>query len=93
MTLHTGRSGRWVMVFAVVCLVSAMGLVNSTHRCRIQYAQLQQLELQRWALQEDYSRLLLQHSTLAAPHRVDELARESLKMTPPSFERYRVVGR
>ena len=93
MSLPLDRSGRLVVLLALVCMVSAMGLVSSTHRSRVHYTRLQQLELQRWALQEDYSRLLLQHSTLASPHRVDELARESLNMTPPSFERYRVVDR
>lgn len=84
---------RWIVGLSMVALVSALGLVASTHRARDQYAELQRLELQRWNLEEDYSRLLLEYSTRAAPHRVDRLAREDLQMTVPDLARYRVVRR
>jgi len=49
------------------------------------------LESQRWAAQEDYSRLLLQESTLASPHRVLSIATEQLGMRVPGMGADRVV--
>ena len=41
-------------------LVSALAVVASTHHVREGYARLQDLELRRWELQEQYTRLLLE---------------------------------
>lgn len=84
---------RAVMLLAGVVLVSALALVRSTHATRTHYAQLQQLELERWRLQEDYSRLLLEESTLASPHRVLEVSADSLNMAPPQLDVTQVVRR
>jgi cell division protein FtsL len=77
---------------ACLVVVSALVLVGSTHYCRVQYAELKRLEDRQWALQEDHSRLLLEHSTWAAPHRVHRLAQEELRMAAPALDRYQVVG-
>jgi cell division protein FtsL len=82
---------RWVAILAAAVLLSALGVLGTTHRARSQYAELQQLELRRWHLQEHYSRLLLEYSTRAAPHRVHRFAMEELGMTKPDLKRYRVV--
>ena len=86
-------SGRRVAFLAAVALLSALGIVGNTHKARSQYAELERLELQRWTLQEQYSRLLLEYSTQAAPHRMHRLARDELRMTAPDLARYRVVQR
>lgn len=86
-------SWRLVALLASVALVSALALVDSTHRARGQYADLQRLEAERWQLQEDYSRLLLEASTLASPHRVVEVSAGELGMIPPPLETLRVVER
>jgi cell division protein FtsL len=43
-------------------------------------------------LQEDYSRLVLEYSTLSAPHRVSAISRESLTMTSPDTGAIKVVA-
>ena len=56
------------VVFAL-SLGSALMVVSETHQTRLLFAQLQTLEGERWQLQEDYSRLVIEYSTLwcAAP--------------------------
>ena len=72
-------------------VLSALGLIYSSHLCRQFYAELQELEASRWELQEDYSRLMLEHSTLASPHRVATIAHDSLAMRRPLLDPARVV--
>jgi cell division protein FtsL len=43
------------------------------------------LELQRWQLQEQYTRLLLEMNTWAAPHRVGQIASDTLSMNAPDL--------
>lgn len=73
----------FLIMLVVFLLASSLGLVASTHHVRDGYAQLQSLELQRWQLQEQYTRLLLEMNTWAAPHRVGRIASETLSMTAP----------
>lgn len=79
------------LALAVACVGSALGVVYSSHACRTYYATLQTLESERWAAQEDYSRLLLQESTLASPHRIVSIATEQLGMRVPGVGADRVV--
>lgn len=75
------------------CLLSAFAVVASTHACRALYGELQTLEAQRWYLEEEYSRLLLEQSTWASHHRIETVAAETLGMTPPPLSHTRVVSR
>ena len=79
-------------VLFALCLVSALMVVKETHETRLLFAQLQTLEGERWRLQEDYSRLVLEYSTLSAPHRVSELSVTALAMTPPDTGAIKVVA-
>ncbi|MEL0151977.1 MAG: cell division protein FtsL [Halieaceae bacterium] len=76
----------------VLCLGSALMVVSETHQTRLLFAQLQTLEGERWQLQEDYSRLVIEYSTLSAPHRVSELSVTSLAMASPDTGAIRVVA-
>lgn len=75
-----------------LCLMSAMRVVSETHQTRLLFAQLQVLESERWRLQEDYSRLVLEYSTLSAPHRISELSVTSLAMASPDTAAIKVVA-
>jgi cell division protein FtsL len=44
-------------------------------------------------LQEDYGRLLLEHSTWASHYRVEKVAAEELGMQPPALAQLKVVPR
>ena len=73
-------------------VISALSVVKETHQTRLLFASLQAQESERWQLQEDYSRLVLEYSTLSAPHRVSAISRTSLTMTSPDTGTIRVVA-
>ena len=75
----------------IAIVISALSLVQETHETRMLFATLQAQESERWQLQEDYSRLVLEYSTLSAPHRVSAISRTSLTMTSPDTGAIRVV--
>ena len=86
-TAHTPSAGLvWVnaglMGLIVVC---AFGVIQSSHACRQLYAKLQVLESSRWYMEEDYGRLLLEQSTWASFHRVEQVAEQNLSMRPPTI--------
>ena len=66
-------------------LLSAFSIIASTHRSRALYAQLQELESQRWFLDEEYSRLLLEQSTWASHYRIANEAGRSLGLRAPTL--------
>ena len=72
-------------------LLSSLSLVETSHRCRSLYASLQRMEVDQWNLQEQWSRLLLEESTWAAHHRVEQLARQRLNMHLPASVELEVV--
>ena len=73
-------------------LVSALAVVASTHNVREGYARLQDLELRRWELHEQYTRLLLEVNTWAAPHRITQIASETLSMQAPDLSLSQVIA-
>lgn len=88
----SGRQRLLVGVTTILLVATAFGVIRSTHACRELYAELQTLEATRWHLQEDYSRLLLEHSTWASHHRVEKAAGDALGMRAPDLESYKVVA-
>ena len=73
-------------------LASALAVVASTHHVREGYARLQHLEVQRWELQEHYTRLLLEVNIWAAPHRINQIASETLSMQAPDLSLSQVIS-
>ena len=73
-------------------LVSALAVVSSTHHVREGYARLQDLELRRWELHEQYTRLLLEVNTWAAPHRINQIASETLFMQAPDLSQSQAIA-
>ena len=86
------RSIATMVLIACGLMLSSLALIASTHSVREDYARLQMLELERWQLQEDYTRLLLEMNTWAAPHRIEQLAGEQLSMRPPDLSLSKVVS-
>lgn len=71
-----------LLVFA-----SAFAVIGSTHRSRALYAELQRIEAERWGLDEEYSRLLLEQGTWASYHRIASEAQTALGLAPPAHQR------
>ena len=80
-----------VGLLGIGLIISALAVVASTHQVRSDYARLQALELQRWELQEQYTRLLLEINTWAAPHRISQIASDALSMQAPDLSLSQVV--
>jgi len=79
-------SVRWLaLVLALLAAVvaSAMAVVESKHRSRSLFVELQELERERDALNVEWGRLRLEQGTWATHGRVERLARERLDMREP----------
>ena len=87
------RGWRLALALLAIALASSFGVVHATHECRQLYARLQDLEATRWYLDEEYSRLLLEQSTWASPHRVEQVAERDMGMAPPALDQLRVLER
>lgn len=87
------RSGWWALNLGLglAVLLTAVSVVETSHRCREMYARLQDLQLAQWDMQEQWGRLLLEQSTWASHYRVEQLARRQLKMRLPAIAEMRVV--
>lgn len=81
----------WLSLLAGLSLVSALAVVQTSHACRELHTELQRLEVEQWALQEDYGRLLLEQSTWASHYRVQRMASSELGMQAPEPSHIRVV--
>lgn len=79
-------------LLGISLIISALAVVASTHQVRSDYARLQALELQRWELQEQYTRLLLEINTWAAPHRISQIASDALSMQAPDLSLSQMVA-
>jgi cell division protein FtsL len=90
---HRGGRGWWYLnlALAAALLSTAVSIIDTSHQCRQHYARLQALETRQWHMQEQWGRLLLEQSTWAAHHRVEQLARRELGMRLPGVEELRVV--
>lgn len=69
------------MVFA-----SAVEVVYARHQTRKFFVEIQALEKEKNLLDEEWGRLQLEQSTWATNDRVESLARNELKMKPPSMK-------
>jgi cell division protein FtsL len=78
---------------ALVLLVfgSAVGVVWARHQTRSQFVQLQQLNAERDALDVEWGQLKLEQSAFATHGRVEQAARDDLKMVIPRPEEVRIV--
>jgi cell division protein FtsL len=78
-------------ISALVLLFSAMSVVFVSFEHRKLVHQWQALGNEHNKLQEEYGRLMLEYSTLAAPSRVETIARQQIKMIFPKKNNTRVI--
>lgn len=90
----SARSRGWAVInlaLVLSLLATAVSIVKTSHQCRQNYARLQSLQSSQWNKQEQWGRLLLEQSTWAGHHRVEQLARRELDMRVPTAGEIRVV--
>ncbi|MCP5351092.1 MAG: cell division protein FtsL [Oceanospirillaceae bacterium] len=71
---------RWL---AGLLVLSAVGVIYSTFVHRQIAHEWQAVKQEQQAMEEEYGRLLLEYSTLAAPSRIESIARDELGMDLP----------
>lgn len=75
----------------VALLASAVAVVWSKHQSRGSFVELQKLQAERDALDTEWGRLRLEQSTSASYGRVEQIAREELRMFAPSPKDVRII--
>ena len=80
-----------VPLVLVLVLASAVALIQSSHRSRKLFSELQDLRREAMQLDEEWGRLLLEQSTWASPDRVQRLAEDKLKMQAPDMREVTMV--
>ncbi|RNL61637.1 cell division protein FtsL [Zhongshania marina] len=84
--------GLAVPLLILLVLVSCIAVVQSSHKSRKLFGQLQDLRREAMLLEEDWGRLLLEQSTWASPDRVQDMAVQKLKMQAPKAREVKMVG-
>ncbi len=72
-------------------VASAIGVVWARYRSRVLFVELQHLERVRDELEIEWGRLQLEQAALAAPGRVEQVARKRLRMHVPTPEETVIV--
>ena len=80
-----------VMVFAIVCTVSAMALVYTKHESRSLFIELEALTSERDELDIEWGQLQIEQSTWARHPRIEKVAQEQLGLERPNAEKIFVV--
>lgn len=79
-----------VMLLLLV-IACALGVVTSQHKARKLFAAWQKEKEWAQQLEVEWGKLQIEQSTLAAPARIEELARRQLQMQWPTPEQIRRV--
>lgn len=72
-----------VTLLIVLAAASALGVVSSQHEARKLRSALELEQTRMQNLEVEWGRLQIEQSTLVAPRRVENIARERLKMVFP----------
>lgn len=78
------------VVLALMLVVCALAVIQSQHRSRTYFVELERLKKEARVLDEQWGQLQLEQSTWANPARVDTLARTRLGLVAPPPERIRL---
>ncbi|MBQ0794350.1 cell division protein FtsL [Zhongshania sp.] len=84
--------GAIVPLLILLVLISCVAVIQSSHKSRKLFGQLQDLRREAMLLEEDWGRLLLEQSTWASPDRVQDMAIQKLKMQAPKAREVKMVG-
>lgn len=76
---------RWAIILWLLLMLSAAGVVYTSHLCRQLYTQLSGLQQEESNLQVEWGQYLLEQSTWASLTRIEKSATEELGMRVPDF--------
>lgn len=79
----TRRDLAFTAALALIVMGSALIVVKTKHENRTLVYQLEQLRLEKARLETEWAQLQLEEATLAHHGRVEQIARDKLRMTEP----------
>jgi len=81
------------IVFAIVCVMSAMALIYTKHQSRKFFVELEQLTTARDELNIEWGQLQIEQSTWATHARIEQVATEELSLVRPQSTEIYVIER
>ena len=82
-----------VIVFAAVCVISAMAIVYTKHESRKLFVELERLTDERDRLNIEYGQLQIEQSTWATHARIEQVANDELALVRPDSTEIYVIER
>lgn len=82
-----------VVVFAVVCVLSAIALTYTKHESRKLFVELEMLTQQRDDLNIEWGQLQIEQSTWATHSRIEQVATDDLSLVRPTSAEIFVIER
>ena len=82
-----------VLVFAAVCVMSAMALVYTKHEARKLFIELETLTRERDELNIEWGQLQIEQSTWATHARIEQVAADRLSLVRPQATEIFVIER
>ena len=87
------QSSLLVIVFATVCVMSAIALVYTKHESRKLFVELEQLTHERDELNIEWGQLQIEQSTWAQHARIEQVASDDLSLVRPEATEIFVIER
>ena len=87
------QSSLLVVVFAAVCVLSAIALVYTKHESRKLFVELEQLTHERDELNIEWGQLQIEQSTWAQHARIEQVASDDLSLMRPEATDIFVIER
>jgi len=81
------------LIFAIVCVMSAMALVYTKHESRKLFVELEKLTTERDELNIEWGQLQIEQSTWATHARIERVAAEQLSLVRPKATEIYVIER
>jgi cell division protein FtsL len=82
-----------VIVFALVCVLSALALIKTKHESRKLFIELERLTDERDELNIEWGQLQIEQSTWATHARIEQVATEDLLLVRPESTDIYVIER
>ena len=81
------------IVFALVCVMSAIAIIYTKHESRKLFVELEQLTTERDELNIEWGQLQIEQSTWATHARIERVASEELSLVRPKSTEIYVIER
>ena len=82
-----------LVIFAVVCVISAIALVYTKHESRKMFVELEQLTTERDELNIEWGQLQIEQSTWATHARIERVALDELALKRPKSTEIYLIER